>query len=185
MIAGFVLVPLYEFEEYGWPGGEPAIMNKVIKPSDRPDRYPLNQNSAMIVNVVAWYSFAIAAVLFAHQTWLGLGTLLFWIGQLVVHGILTNMKLKTLYNPGSLTMALGLALLVYYVVYVGDHRLVTVWDWIGGVALMVGFAAVFLVKMTYSWLADKDSPYPFTEEEMGRWDVDGRLARLGRPSPTE
>ena len=93
------LVPLHEFEEYGWPGGEPAIMNKVIQPSDRPDRYPLNQNSAMIVNV-AWYPFALVALVFQHQIWLGLGTLLFWVGQFVIHGIVTNLKRKTVLQPG-------------------------------------------------------------------------------------
>ena len=181
LLAGFALVPLHEFEEYGWPGGEPAIMNKVIQPSAWPDRYPLNQNSAMVVNV-SWYPFALLALIFQHQVWLGLGTLLFWVGQLVVHGVLTNVKLKTVYNPGTLTMLAGLALLVYYVYYVESNDLVSIWDWVGGVVVMAAFAGVFLVKMTYSWLADKDSPYRFTEAEMGRWNVEARLARAQRVS---
>ena len=28
---------------------------------------------------------------------------------------------------------------------------------------MASFAVIFLMKMTYSWLADKDSHYPFTD----------------------
>jgi hypothetical protein len=180
LLAGFVLVPLHEFEEYGWPGGEPAIMNKVIQPSDRPDRYPLNQNSALVVNVAAWYPFAIVAALLPDQIWLGLGTLLFWVGQFGVHAIVTNRKLKTLYNPGVLTLLLGLALLVYYAIYVESNDLASVWDWVGGVALMAGFAVIFLFKMTYSWLADKNSPYPFTDTELHRWDIDAKLARLRR-----
>jgi Protein of unknown function with HXXEE motif len=177
LLAGFVLVPAHEFEEYGWPGGEPAIMNKVIQPSDRPDRYPLNQNSAMVVNV-SWYPFALVALIFPHQVWLGLGTLLFWVGQFVIHGVVTNVKLKTTYNPGALTMLLGLGLLVYYVYYVESKDLASVWDWVGGVVVMAGFAFIFLVKMTYSWLADRDSPYPFTADELRRWNVDARLARI-------
>jgi hypothetical protein len=176
LLVGFALVPLHELEEYGWPGGEPAIMNKVIQPSDRPARYPLNQNSAMIVNV-SWYPFALLALIFQHQIWLGLGTLLFWVGQFVVHAVVTNMKLRTIYNPGTLTLLLGLALLVYYVYYVESKDLASVWDWVGGVAVMAAFAGIFLVKMTYSWLADRDSPYHFTEVEMRRWNVDERLAR--------
>ena len=122
------------------------------------------------------------ALIFPHQIWLGLGTLLFWVGQFVVHGIVTNKKLKTIYNPGTLTMLLGLALLVYYVYYVESNDLVSVWDWVGGVAVTAAFAVIFLVKMTYSWLADKDSPYPFTDAEMDRWDVDARLARISAGS---
>jgi hypothetical protein len=49
------------------------------------------------------------------------------------------------------------------------------WDWVGGVVLTVAFAAIFLANMTYDWLADK-SPYPFTDAEMRRWNVDGRVA---------
>jgi Protein of unknown function with HXXEE motif len=184
LLVGFALVPLHEFEEYGWPGGEPAIMNKVIQPSDRPDRYPLNQNSAMVVNV-AWYPFAFVALLFPDAHWLGLGTLLFWVGQFVIHGIVTNKKLHTVYNPGSLTMLLGIALLVYYVSYVESHDSLSVWDWVGGIAVMASFAVVFLMKMTYSWLADENSPYPFADDELSRWDVEGRLARVaGEDAPS-
>ncbi len=180
LLAGFALVPAHEFEEYGWPGGEPAIMNKVIQPSDRPDRYPLNQNSAMVVNV-SWYPFALVALIFQHQIWLGIGTLLFWVGQFVIHGVVTNVKLKTIYNPGTLTMVLGIALLGYYVYYVESKNLASVWDWVGGIAVLVVFVVIFLVKMTYSWLADRESPYPFTDSEMRRWNIDERLARAGRP----
>jgi hypothetical protein len=176
LLVGFALVPLHEFEEYGWPGGEPAVMNKVIRSSDRPDRYPLNQNSAMIVNV-AWYPFALVALIFPDEHWLGLGTLLFWVGQFVIHGIVTNKKLHTVYNPGSLTMLLGVALLGYYISYVESNDSLTVWDWIGAIAVMATFAVIFLLKMTYTWLADENSPYPFTNDEMNRWNVPQRLAR--------
>ena len=40
-----------------------------------------------------------------------------------------------------------------------------------------------LGKMTYSWLADKNSPYPFTDAEMKRWNVDRRLALLKHSDP--
>jgi hypothetical protein len=35
--------------------------------------------------------------------------------------------------------------------------------------------ATTLVKMTYDWLADRNSPYPFDAEEMARFNVDARL----------
>ena len=56
------------------------------------------------------------------------------------------------------------------------------WDWIGGVLLMLGFAVVFLVKMTYTWLADEHSKYPFTDAEMKRWNVDARMGRAAARS---
>ncbi len=40
-LLNFVALLLHQFEEYGWPGGEPAIMNIVLQRSPIPDRYPL------------------------------------------------------------------------------------------------------------------------------------------------
>jgi len=182
LLANFALLPLHEFEEYGWPGGEPAIMNKVIQPSSEPDRYPLNQLSALVVNVFAAYPFLLVAAFFPGAIWLGFAAVVFWFGQFVIHGILTNIKLKTIYNPGFLTTVVGVAFLVYFMIYVISNDLASAWDWIGGILLMIGFAVIFLVKMTYTWLADEHSKYPFTDAEMKRWDVDARIARAAPPS---
>jgi hypothetical protein len=62
-----------------------------------------------------------------------------------------------------------------YVYYLESDKLASIWDWIGGVAVMAGLAVIFLLKMTYAWLAD--SPCHFTDAEMSRWNVDTRLAR--------
>ena len=177
LLANFIILPLHEFEEYGWPGGEPSIMNKVIQPSSEPDRYPLNQLSALVVNVFAAYPFLLVAAIFPGAIWLGFAAVVFWFGQFVIHGIVTNRKLKTIYNPGLLTTVVGVAFLVYFMIHVTSNDLASAWDWIGGVLLMLAFAVIFLVKMTYTWLADKDSKYPFTDAEMKRWNVDARIAR--------
>jgi hypothetical protein len=34
-----------------------------------------------------------------------------------------------------------------------------------------------MLKLTFTWLADENSPYRFTEAEMQKWDVDRKLAR--------
>ena len=101
LVASFVVLLLHEFEEWGWPGGEPAVLNKVIFNSGKLDRYPLNANSAMIVNVFAAYPLYIAAVIFSDAIWLGLlAAFLFWVAQFAFHGILTTKKLRYLYNQG-------------------------------------------------------------------------------------
>ena len=43
----------HQFEEYGSPGYFPGLLNGGVFKSDKPDRYPLNTNSALIVNAVA------------------------------------------------------------------------------------------------------------------------------------
>lgn len=44
---------IHQFEQYCFPGGEPAIMNIVLQNSDIPDRYPLNQFTAIIMYGIA------------------------------------------------------------------------------------------------------------------------------------
>jgi Protein of unknown function with HXXEE motif len=177
LFLNFALLAFHEFEEYGWPGGEPAVMNKALQPSATPDRYPVNQNSAMIVNTVAAYPFLLAPAIFPGQIWLGLAGVLFWLAQFVVHGILTNAKFRTLYNPGMLSTLVGLGLIVFYAYYVESNNLASVWDWVGGVVAMAVFAFIVLLKLGYGWLADKNSPYQFSDAEMRRWNVDARLAK--------
>lgn len=55
LLMNFIALLIHQYEEYGFPGGEVGIMNMVLQPSSRPDRYPLNQNSAMITNIVIVY----------------------------------------------------------------------------------------------------------------------------------
>jgi Protein of unknown function with HXXEE motif len=72
----------------------------VLQPSDHPDRYPLNQNSAMVVNVLAAYGFYLIPVFFPNAYWLGIAPTLFGFGQFIVHGIVTPRKLGSFYSPG-------------------------------------------------------------------------------------
>ena len=178
LIANFAALLIHQFEEYGWPGGEPAIMNLVLQPSKKPERYPLNQNSAMVVNVLVAYGFYLLPVFFPRIFWLGIAPTLFGFGQFIVHGIVTPRKLGKIYNPGLAAVVLlhfpiGIAYLCS-IVQTGD---VHVTDWMLGVVYMAAFMVITLQKMTYQWLVSENSPYPFAPDEMRRFDVQGKLAR--------
>src|SRR4051812_27106017 len=134
-LLNFIALLVHQYEEYGWPGGEPALMNMVIQPSPTPDRYPLNQNSAMAVNVLAAYGFYLAPVFFPTAIWLGLAPVLFGMLQFVVHGVVTNVKLRSVYNPGLAAVALGhIPVGICYLWYVHTQGLAGAWDWVAGVA---------------------------------------------------
>jgi Protein of unknown function with HXXEE motif len=142
------------------------------------DRYPANANSAMVVNVFAAYPIYILAAIFSDQIWLGLFVaFFFWVGQLIFHGVVTNIVLKSGYNPGLLTTVVAVALGIYYVWHVESSDLASGWDWLGAVLLLPVFVVVVMLKLTFTWLADENSPYRFTEAEMQKWDVDRKLAR--------
>lgn len=190
ILGSFFVLLLHEAEEWAWPGGEPAVLNKVIPrspmgkligagaTSENSNRYPSNANSAMVVNVFAAYPIYILAAIFSSQIWLGLfAVFFFWIGQLMFHGVVTNIVLKSGYNPGLLTTLAGVALGVYYVWHVESANLAGVWDWVGAIAILPVFVVVVMLKLTFTWLADLDSPYPFTDAEMGKWNVDARLGK--------
>jgi hypothetical protein len=49
--------------------------------------------------------------------------------------------------------------------------LVSGWDWVFSVAYMLAFMYVFLVKTTYTWLADRNSPYAFSAYLMWRFQL--------------
>jgi hypothetical protein len=88
LLLNFIVLLLHQFEEYAWPGGEPWIINEVMQPKGRrPDRYPLNQNNAFVINVPLAYSFYLVPVFFPEAVWVGLAPVLFGFGQFVGHGI--------------------------------------------------------------------------------------------------
>ena len=179
LLLNFFVLLLHQFEEYGWPGGEPAIINKVMQPSVTPERYPLNQNSAMIINVVVAYPFYLLPVFFPKVIWLGLAPVLLGMLQFIVHGVVTNRKLRTFYNPGLLAVMVGhIPLGACYVYYISAERLASVTDWVFSLVYLLAIIGLFMRKMTYGWLAKTDSPYSFADIEMERFNVDSKLARI-------
>lgn len=181
LLMNFIALLIHQYEEYGLPGGEPSIMNKVLRKSDSPDRYPLNQNSAMIINVVAAYIFYLLPVFVPHILWLGIAPTLFGFGQFVVHGIQTPKKLGQFYNPGlGAVMLLHIPIGIMFFYYIIDNHMVTTMDWILAVLYVSLFMFIMLIKLTYTWLADKNSPYPFSKKEMERFNVDKKINCLSK-----
>lgn len=181
LLLNFAVLTLHQFEELCWPGGFPWIYNEVLNPKGGPaDRYPLNQNNDLFINVWAAYPFCLLPVFFPNAYWLGLSMVLFAAGQLVVHGVVINWKLRRLYNPGLGTVVFGFVPLgAWYLFEVYSHQSVPLWNWVIAVVCMVFFSGVVMVRIGFGFLADRNSPYPFAPEEMERFDRWRHLARLG------
>lgn len=62
----FVAILVHQFEEYRWPGYFAGLFNVVIFNSDIPDRYPLNTQSAMVINILIAYVFYLLPVFFQN-----------------------------------------------------------------------------------------------------------------------
>ena len=180
LLLNFAALTLHQFEEYACPGGLPWILNEVVQPRGGPaDRFPLNQNNALFINLLA-YPFCLLPVFFPNAVWLGFAMVLFTLGQFIFHEVVINRKLKSLYNPGLVAVVFAhLPLSVWYLVEIYSKSTVPLWNWALAVVYLACFIGIVMRFIGYGFLAARDSPYPFAPEEMERFDRGGHLARLG------
>lgn len=171
LIYSFMSLLLHQYEEYAAPGGFPGIFNiAVLGERQVPERYPLNENQVLITNVVLAYPFYIAPILWPDLIWLGLAQMFFGMLQIVIHGILINIKLKSFYNPGlAAVIFLHFPIGIYYIHYVLAHNLATTRDFVwGSVATVVG--ALIMIILPIRLMASKTSSYAFPQDEFFRYD---------------
>ena len=178
LIMSFMAMLFHQFEEYRFPGGEPAIMNIVLQGSDLPDRYPLNQFSAMLTNVIVTYGVYLIPIFFPTVIWLGLAPMLLGFSQFIVHGVMTNIKLKTFYNPGLIAVVcLHIPIGIYYIWYVTSQDMISGVDWIIAFVYMAAVAGLIINGITYRLLPDRNTKWIFDEVEMKRFHVQKRMSK--------
>ncbi len=153
---------LHQFEEYRYPGYFPGMMNSVMFLSQQPDRYPLNSNTAFIVNVfIGWLTYLLAAMFGEKTLWLAIASILVSVGNFVAHTFLFNLKGKTFYNPGMFTAILLFApISIYFGHLLIQGNLATLADWIVGVILGVALNVIGILKLI-DWLKDENTQYIF------------------------
>lgn len=155
---------LHQFEEYRYPGYFPGMVNVVMFNSQQPDRYPLNTNTALIVNVgIGWILYVLAALLGERAIWLGIAAMLVSVGNVIAHTLVFNVKGKTFYNPGMLTailLFLPLSLLFFYTLI--TTQVASPFDWLLGLVLGILLNYIGILKLI-DWLKDKHTPYVFPE----------------------
>lgn len=158
---------LHQFEEYRFPGYFPGMMNRVMFSSPQPDRYPLNPNTALIVNlVVGWLFYFLAAVLAERAPWLGIATILVSAGNFFAHTFLFNIKGRTRYNPGMLTadfLFLPLAITFFFLVI--NTHMATPMDWALGIVLGIALNYLGILKVI-DLLKDETTRYIFPKRFM-------------------
>ncbi len=158
---------MHQLEEYRIVGTFPGMINAVMFKSEKPDRYPLNTNSAFYVNaVVGWTFYFLAAVLAENAVWLGIATMIVSVGNVMAHTFLFNIKGKTLYNPGLATSWLFFVPVAYFFIsIVRTNHLATSSDYAIGIALGMILNIVGVLKLI-QWMADENSTYIFNDRHM-------------------
>jgi len=153
---------LHQFEEYRFPGGFPGMMNRVMFSSDQPDRFPLNSNTALIINLgVGWLLYFLAALFGTKLVCLGMAVILVSTGNFIAHTFLFNIKGKTHYSPGMATaILLFLPISVYFFYLVIMGNLASPLDWVLGIVLGIALNYLGILKMI-DWLKNRNTPYIF------------------------
>ncbi|HET8574749.1 MAG TPA: HXXEE domain-containing protein [Candidatus Paceibacterota bacterium] len=119
----------HQFEEYQFPGYFPRMINTVLFKSETPDHYPLNANTALLINtIVGWGLYTLAIIFGEHAVWLAVISVMISAGNVIAHTFLFNIKGKTFYNPGMATaLLLFLPLVIYFFVFTSTHHLIGPW----------------------------------------------------------
>jgi hypothetical protein len=158
---------LHQLEEYRYPGTFPGMINRVMFKSLLPDRYPLNPQSALIINVVTgWGTYGAAAILAEKAAWLGIATMLVSAGNVLAHTLLFNGKGKTWYNAGMVTALLlftPVAGYFFYLLLTGAG--INPMEYAIGVILGILLTYLGILKMT-DWMKDRNSAYRFPERSV-------------------
>jgi len=159
---------VHQYEEYEDPGYFPGQFNGGIFHSDQPDHYPLNTNTALIINVPLAYTFYALPVAFPKKRWLGIAPVLFGFGQAVGHGLVFNLLAKDRYSPGFLaSLLLHVPIGLTYLHALRDQSPIEHADWKKARLYTIAFT-VSSVAAPNQLLRDKNSPYKFTAKQVGR-----------------
>jgi Protein of unknown function with HXXEE motif len=172
----FVALLVHQYEEYQDPGYFPGQFNRGVLKSSQPRNYPLNTHTAMCINAGVGYPFYALPIIFPKVKWLGIAPVLFGMNQAVGHGLLFPALSRSKYSPGFLAsvflhVPIGLA----YLTALKKQGTISRSDWRKGIGYTVAIAVFGLAMPNYVG-RDKNSPYAFTEAQMGRFDHDAVTA---------
>ena len=174
----FIAMLVHQFEEYGLPGGEPMIMNRVLQGSEIPDCYPLNQFSAMFTNVFFTYVIYLFPILLPNVIWLGIAPMLMGMMQFLIHGIMTNVRMKSIYNPGlGAVVFLHIPVGVCYLRHITVHQLAGGAAWAIAIVYTIIATGFILGYLTYIGFSDRNSKWCFDEAELKRFHVEEKIAK--------
>lgn len=156
----------HQYEEYVDPGCFPGMVNVAMFKSDQPLNYPFNAHSAMCANIF-FRALYVPAMLFPKVKWLGLPPVLLGIFQAFAHGLLAPRVPHTKYSPGMLTaVLLHLPIGIRYLSALRAQGPIGRDNWLKSIGVLVIFF-VGGVAFPNIYNRDKNSPYPFTEHQMG------------------
>lgn len=157
----------HQLEEYRIAGTFPGMINRVMFHSDLPDRFPLNSNTSMVINVcIGWTLYFFAALAGERLVWLGMATILVSLGNIIAHTFLFNIRGKTIYNAGLITCWLFLAPCVFFFFkIISENHFAQTTDYLIGIPLGIFINVAGIFKMI-SWVSDRNTKFIFKNNQL-------------------
>ena len=167
MWLSFISLFFHQLEEYRIAGTFPGMINTAMFHSEIPDRYPLNTNTAFLINVFLGWGVYFLAALFAEKAmWLGIAAIMISLGNVIAHTFLFNIKGKTFYNAGMITCWLFFVPCIYFFIsIVIKGSLISERDLFIGILLGIALNYIGVLKMI-EWLSDKNTNYVFEQRNL-------------------
>ncbi|HRP01019.1 MAG TPA: HXXEE domain-containing protein [Candidatus Kapabacteria bacterium] len=161
----------HQLEEYRIVGTFPGMINRVMFNSDLPDRFPLNTNTSLIINVyIGWTLYLLAAIVGTNGVWLGIASMMVSLGNIIAHTFLFNIKGRTLFNAGLITSWLLFAPCIFiFTIIVVDSKVASSIDYLLGVLLGI-LINIFGVFKPITILANRDTNYIFKNSQLLKCD---------------
>lgn len=161
------LLPLHVLEEWRFPGGFHYMYNIMTK-SEIPDRYPMNQLSDMITNLIG-IVFGVVVLFVGVNPIFLIMQLFLCLAEIFGHtkgGIFSYKRFKeqgkkTIYNPGLFTTIFGyLPIMVAIIVSFVIDTTPIWWHWLVGIGCGIVLGVISL-KLPEKLTKNENTPYGY------------------------
>ena len=181
MVLMYMALIFHQFEEYIFPGGFPAAANiGLFGEKDNVDKYPLNEMSALMVNVFCAYPLYIVGIFCYEWLWYDIFIAYFTMAQVLMHCIKMNLSLKSWYCPGCLSaLFVMLPLGVYFLIWLEANYTFPSYYWWAPICAfpVVAFSTILLPILSFR---KKDTPFGFAQFQAEEFEVRHGIASLFR-----
>lgn len=175
LLASCVFLCLHFFEEFGFPGGFPFMGVKVLLGKAETDstKWNCNNLNSMLSNWASLVLLYLMPLFFPNVRFLMVGAIVLSIGEIVMHLVLFNVKLRSAYNPGLVTGLFGIGtVVILYLVKAFDPSLYMWYDYLLGV-VWFGVVFWFCFRSPMYWKIGGKQGYPLSDRtayglEMGK-----------------
>ena len=165
LLASAVFLCLHFFEEFGFPGGFPYMGVKVLLGSAETDssKWDVNNLNAMLSNWMALLLLYLLPLFIPGARFLLIGAIVLSIGEIIMHLLLFNIRLKQFYNPGLITGLFGIGTVVIIYLFTAFNPSMYVWyDYVLGILYF--FASFFFCyRSPMYWSLGRIKGYPLSD----------------------